>query len=328
MGLLRRLVGRRARRRREAELARLNLKFFGYEMARRLAATLPARLDIPAQTVLLESKAATQNDIESDWLAHWASEMKVPIIYHRKLWELAFVLQVLHQHDLLRDGTRGLGFGCGAEPIASYLASRGVTVTASDLSPTERKTLRWQDSEQHASLAEQYHHAHLIDRATFDARVEVRVVDMTAIPAILRDYDFNWSVCALEHLGSIGQGLDFLERCLATLRPGGLAVHTTEFNFLDDHETIDNWHTVLFQKRHFEALKARLEAHGHVVAPLNFDVGDKPMDRFIDLPPYVHQWPKSIQSLWGGDPNHIKMAFDGFACTSFGLVIRKAASRA
>lgn len=326
MGLLRQLVGRTAQRRREAELVRLNLKFFGYEMARQLAAALPVRRDVPASSIVLEAKASTQADLESDWVAHWASELQVPVVFHRKLWELAYVLQALHQHDLIRPGVRGLGFGCGVEPIASYLAARGVTITATDQSPTERKAQGWQDSGQHAALLEQCFHPHLVSREVFTERVELQFVDMTTIPGSLRDYDFNWSICAFEHLGTIARGLAFVENCLATLRPGGLSVHTTEFNFQDERKTIDNWRTVLFQKQHFVQLKTRLEALGHVVAPLNFDVGDKPLDRFIDLPPFVHNWAQPLRSLWGHDHQHIKMAFRGFACTSFGLVVRKAAA--
>jgi len=324
MGLLEFLFGRAAQRRREAELARLNLKFFGYALARQLAAALPVRGNLPPATIALASKPATQADLESDWVAYWAAELKVPVLFHRKLWELAYVLQALHQHDLLREGVRGLGFGCGVEPIASYLASRGVTVTATDQSPAARQAQGWQDTSQHAASREQCYHGHLIERDAFEARVGFEFVDMARIPTHLRGYDFAWSICAFEHLGTIARGLDFIETSLDTVRPGGVSVHTTEFNFSDDQRTIDDWRTVLFQKRHFLELKARLEARGHIMAPLDFDVGDKPLDRFIDLPPYLHDWSPHRRSLWGHDHNHIKMAFRGFACTSFGLIVQKA----
>ena len=104
---------------------------------------------------------------------------------------------------------------------------------------------------------------------------------MTAIPADLAGFDFCWSLCAFEHLGSIEAGLRFVEASLAPLRPGGTAVHTTEFNINANGPTIDNWPTVLFQRRHMEALAARLAAQGHQVAPFDFDAGDKPLDRFV-----------------------------------------------
>jgi hypothetical protein len=307
----------------DLDIIKLNLKFFGYELARQLTAALPVREGLAPQRIELKSKPSTQTDLEADWVAYWAAQLETPVIFHRKLWELAYVLQALHQNDMIRPGARGLGFGCGIEPIPSYLASQGVRLTVTDLPPPDERARGWQDTSQHVHSLEQSHHAHLVSREDFDRLVDLTFVDMTAIPADLRDYDFNWSVCALEHLGSIKNGLDFVEHCLETLRPGGISVHTTEYNFLNDRETIDNWESVLFQRQHFEQLKGRLEARGHRLAPLDFDVGNKPLDRFIDIPPFVPDWTKDAQRLWGGDATHIKLGIDGFVCTCFGLTITK-----
>jgi hypothetical protein len=146
---------------------------------------------------------------------------------------------------------------------------------------------------------------------------------MNDIPATLFGYDFCWSICALEHLGSIEYGLRFVERSLDTLKPGGIAVHTTEFNVNSEGATIDNWPTVLFQRRHFEQLARLLAAKGHHVAELDFTLGDGPMDRFIDLPPFHHDLAPDMRSLLG-DPQHLKVAIDGFAATCFGISVRKA----
>ncbi len=134
----------------------------------------------------------------------------------------------------------------------------------------------------------------------------------------------GWSICALEHVGSITKGLDFIENSLRTLRSGGIAVHTTEFNYMNDRQTIDDWPTVLFQKQHFRELAERLERQGHHVAPLDFDVGDKPLDKFIDLPPYAHDWTPYQHDIWKGPSPQIKLSIDGFACTCFGIIVRKA----
>ena len=149
------------------------------------------------------------------------------------------------------------------------------------------------------------------------------MADMNAIPADLAGYDFCWSICALEHLGSIEKGLAFVENALAVLKPGGLAVHTTEFNIAPRGPTIDHWPTVLFQRDHLLALAGRLAAAGHEVAPFDFALGDRPMDRFIDLPPWSHDMPAEWQG-WHGTPAHLKIALDGFVSTCFGLVVRKA----
>jgi SAM-dependent methyltransferase len=309
---------------RDLELIKLNLKFFGYELARRLAAALPVRTNLAPRHVGLTSKPATQADLESDWAAYWCGELRTPLVFHRKLWEFAYVLQALYEHDMLQPGRRGLGFGCGVEPLPSYLASRGVAITATDQPPENTASEGWARTNEYTESLDHLFHEDLVSRTEFARHVRFRHLDMRSIPSDLRDYDFCWSVCALEHLGSIAAGLEFVRNSLATLRPGGLAVHTTEFNFLNDHQTVDNWPTVLFQQRHFTELAKQLTEEGHRVSQLDFDYGDKPLDKFIDLPPYIHDWPDPRRDIWVDGHNHLKVGTDGFAVTCFGLIIRKA----
>jgi hypothetical protein len=80
----------------------------------------------------------------------------------------------------------------------------------------------------------------------------------------------------------------------------------------------------LFQRRHFLWLAEELRREGHYVGELDFRIGDKPLDRFIDIPPYAHDWPKPLAFEWRDTPAHLKISIDGFASTCFGLIIRKA----
>ena len=80
---------------------------------------------------------------------------------------------------------------------------------------------------------------------------------------------------------------------------------------------------MLFKREHFTELADRLGRQGHEVAPLDFDIGDKPLDRFIDLPPWGHNLPAEF-ARWHGEGAHLKVAVDGFTSTCFGLVVRKA----
>lgn len=301
----------------------MNVKFFGYELAKTLAAALPVRTDLAPAPVGLTCKPSTQADLESDWVAYWCGQLQVPVVFHRKLWEFAYLLQALWERGLLVEGMRGLGFGCGVEPVPSYLASKGIDVTVTDLAPEASSDLGWSTTNQHTATIEHAFQPHLVTREAFERHVRLAYVDMNAIPPELEGYDFCWSICALEHLGSIAQGLDFIENSLATLKPGGIAIHTTEFNFLNDDETIDNWPTVLFQRAHFIALAERLRAAGHEVAELDFAVGSKPLDRFIDIPPWEHDMGDYARQHWGGDHVHIKLSIDGFVSTCYGLIIRK-----
>jgi len=87
---------------------------------------------------------------------------------------------------------------------------------------------------------------------------------------------------------------------------------------------LDNWPTVLFQRQHFEEMARRLETKGYQVAPLDFDVGSNPMDRFIDMPPYVWDWRFGQAKTWATDGTpHLKLSVDGFLSTCFGIIALK-----
>lgn len=302
-----------------------NIKQTGYALARQLAAALPPPASTQARHVGLSNGLSTQESIESDWVAHWCRELGIPVVYHRKIWELCFVLQALFETGMIEPGRRGLGFGCGTEPLPSYFAAHGVDVTATDLAPDEAAESGWVKTGQHTGALETAYMPHLVDREAFERHVCLRFVDMNAIPADLTGYDFCWSICALEHLGSIEHGLNFVENSLRTLKPGGTAVHTTEYNIRADGPTIDNWPTVAFQRKHMEALAERLESQGHKVAPFDFSLGEKPLDKFVDVPPYHHDLPPEL-CQWLGEPAHLKLAVDGLVVTCIGLKIEKSSS--
>ena len=133
---------------------------------------------------------------------------------------------------------------------------------------------------------------------------------MNAVPGDLRGFDVCWSACALEHLGSIERGLSFIEQSLNTLRPGGLAVHTTEFNLDSNDYTIELPELCLFRRRDIERLLSSLVAAVHKVWPLNLHPGSGEMDQHIDLPPYALP--------------HLKLQVAQYTTTSLGIVVQKA----
>jgi len=302
----------------DIDILRSDVKNFGYEMARQLSEQGGLARKVPSEPPRagLRSQATTQADLESEWAAYWCDRLKIRPIYNRKIWEFCYVLQALRERvpGFLTGGSRGIGFVCGQEPLPSLLAQLGHELVVTDLPLEDSIGRGWVETGQHLSRADLAFHASLVDRPTFDQRVSVRHMDMNHVEGDLDgQFDFCWSICALEHLGSIAQGLDFIENSARVLRPGGTAVHTTEFNYGDEDETIDDWPVVLFQRRHFEQIARRLEGQGLSVAPLDFDVGSAPMDRFVDVPPYPPQ----------GQARHLKLAIDGFRCTCFGLIFSR-----
>ncbi|MCA3611586.1 MAG: hypothetical protein IOC52_05765 [Methylobacterium sp.] len=315
MGALRRAL-------KDLDAIKINIKMSGYTLAERLAGEIKPRTGLKPYPISLQCKPSTQADLQADWAAYWLGQLHIPVLFHRKFWEFAYVLQVLWQSGMLEASRKGLGFGCGVEPLPSYLASCGVDALVTDLAPEAMADAGWTGTNQHTHSLDAAYHAHLVERAKFDRHVTHRYLDMRDIPSDLKGFDFCWSICALEHLGSIRNGLDFVKASLAPLAPGGIAVHTTEFNYLSDEETLDNWPTVLFQRRHFEALAQDLIAQGHEVAPLNFNIGRDPLDFFVDIPPFAGDWTEYQKSIFP-NPTHIKLSIDGFASTCFGLFIRK-----
>jgi SAM-dependent methyltransferase len=293
-------------------LQRLNARARLIAASRRYAALrreLRGRNSEPMLTNVI-SQLATAGQIESATYRDWVERLRLPAIRHRKYWEFAFILQALREQDLLRDGRSGLGFGVGKEPLAAMMASMGCEVLASDAPPDLARAAGWGTNDDHASELGSLNERGICPEAVFSSKVSFRVIDMNQIPGDLRGFDFCWSSCALEHLGSIERGLAFIEGSLRCLRPGGLAVHTTEFNLSSDRDTIERGVTVVFRRSDIERLRERLDVAGHRV-DVNYNPGEGALDRFVDLPPYRL------------DP-HVKLMIGAFVTTSFGLIVRKA----
>jgi SAM-dependent methyltransferase len=258
----------------------------------------------------LKSGLCTQEQLESEAFRAWLDRLREPFRLHRKFWEFGYIAQALHERGMLRPGRRGLGFGVGREPLPALFASLGCEVVASDQEPGSAEQSGWVATGQHAAGLDALNDRGICDPEAFRRRVAFRHVDMNAIPDDLRGFDFTWSSCCFEHLGSIANGLRFLECQMDCLRPGGVAVHTTEFNLSSDAETIDdNDFVVLFRRRDILEMARRLSASGHDIE-LDLTPGDRVADRHVDVPPYAGAF-------------HIRLEWDGFVTTSVGLIVRK-----
>jgi SAM-dependent methyltransferase len=261
----------------------------------------------------VRSRLCTQSQLGEPWFQAWHRAMDEPPLAHRKNWEFAYVAEVLDALEMLQPGRRALGFGVGREPLVSAFAGRGVEVLATDLAPSAREAKGWTRSGQHAFDVEGLQRPTVCDPETFRRLVTWRAVDMRAIPGDVRDFDFCWSICSLEHLGTLSDGLRFIEQSLATLRPGGIAVHTTEFNLSSNEETVEAGPSVIYRERDVRDLKERLEANGHQVASFDFTRGDGLLDQYVDVPPYSEE-------------PVLRFLFASYTLTSIAIVIRARAS--
>jgi hypothetical protein len=284
----------------DIEALKLDVKALAYELARTNAQRLAANVPEEPQIARLTSRSARQSDVESGWYRYWCAELGERPSYHRKQWEFVFVLQALYESGAIRPGGRMVGFGVGGEPLPAYLAGLGVDVLATDLSQADIRVPAGE------------HLGH-------------RPVDMTALPEDLRGFDACWSCSTLCQLGSIAKGIEAAIQSVKTLKVGGVAVHTVEFNYANEDETIDNWGISLFQRRHFEQLAEALRGRGHYVEPLEFRLGSGLFDRFVDPPPHEPGAAEALRSLWddGWQQAHLRASIDGFATTSFGIIIRR-----
>jgi SAM-dependent methyltransferase len=257
----------------------------------------------------VRSRVCTQAQLDEPWFSYWCSELGRPAQANRKLWEHTYIAYVLDALGCLAPQKRGLGFGVGREPLVSLFAQRGVAIVATDLELSASGARGWSNSDQHAPSVESMLVPALIAPERFAELVTWQPVDMAAIPADLKDFDFCWSSCSLEHLGSLEAGQEFVEQSIETLAPGGIAIHTTEYNLTSNDATIDRGHTVLYRDRDLRSLATRLEQVGHQVAALNLLPGHGVLDEYLDLPPYVME-------------PHLRLLYRKFATTSVALVIR------
>jgi SAM-dependent methyltransferase len=256
---------------------------------------------------LLKSCPCTQAQLESEALQQWIPRLKERPALHRKLWEYAFICQALFERDMLRPGRRGLGFAVGREPLGSLFASFGCEIVATDLAEAEARKKGWTASQQHAAHLENINERGVCSPELFRQRVAFRAVDMRYIPSDLRDFDFVWSSCSFEHLGSLRRGERFIYAMTRCLKPGGVAVHTTELNVLSNTHTIDHANSNVYRRRDLERMASHLHRMGHQIE-LDFHLGDQPADWQIDRWPYKHQ-------------PHLKCQLDEHLCTSYGLII-------
>ncbi len=259
----------------------------------------------------LGSCLCTQAQLESPIFQNWARRMGEPADrLHRKIWEWCYLAQGLQERGLLQPGRRGLGFAVGQEPLAALFASLGCEINATDLGIEQAADAGWVDTRQHAENLEVLNQACLCNPESFRRRVSFRYVDMNRIPPDLQGYDFTWSACSLEHLGSLALGEQFVYNSLKCLKLGGVSIHTTEFNVSSDTRTVDHRNTVIFRRCDMERIADKLAACGQSIEPFVFETGNLPVDRIVDVAPYRTD-------------RHLKLLLHNYTCTSVGLIITK-----
>lgn len=262
------------------------------------------------KTNVMTPRLTTQEELSEPNVKEIMGRYHEEPIMHRKQWEYVFLLKIL---DALPTMHKAVGFAVGEEPTVSYLASKNVTVVATDLPPDAKQAAAWQATNQlmntndlnarHIATTEQMSHV----SSEF---VDMNTLEKTNVWKQAGTFDLVWSICSVEHTGSLRQALDFMVKSLHLLRPGGSAVHTTEFNIASLGSTVDHQGTVLFRKSDIDAFHNCAVKKGYEMVRPCYDVSSGAVDREYDTPPYSHD-------------RHLRLEIDKYISTCVGMVVRK-----
>jgi 2-polyprenyl-3-methyl-5-hydroxy-6-metoxy-1,4-benzoquinol methylase len=265
--------------------------------------------------MVLTSCRCTQAQLESPTFRAWAERMKEPFWLHRGIWMWCYIAQALDERGMLKPGKRGLGFGVGEEPLSALFAECGCRVLATDLD-TGKSNEGWIKTSQHADSLKSLNGRGICSDTAFKNLVNFQFLDMNELPSVEEmggRFDFIWSNCSLEHLGTIQLSEQFIGKSLEYLKPGGVAVHTTELNISPNSKPLESGWTVLFQQSDFERIAQRVRGLGYRVPAMTFAQGSLPADSvFRSSEPGQETLPLINYKI-----------SDELATTSFGFIVER-----
>lgn len=249
-------------------------------------------------------------DFRTDWLRTAAEQLGFESITppHRKVWEFAVIAAVMTARlsplralsadlgvpfrFLCGRRPRVLGFGVGREPLPAWFVGQGCDVLATD-KPEANTLAGWKATGQHAADHAQLGRLGYVSETEMIERCEYRAIDMVNLlprTDILRgEFDFTYSCGSFEHIGGAHAGLLFFALQMHALRPGGIAVHTTEYEYEyspADLPPLDTPDLSLYRAEDISRLAVSLAAQGDLLLPLDAAQGTEPWDLYIDTPPY------------------------------------------
>ena len=206
---------------------------------------------------------------------------------------------------MLAHGKKGLGFAVGSESLPSLFAAHGSEILATDLSP-DLSQEHWVATGQHAASIEGLYRGDMLSRSDFDRLVSFQHADMRTLEGLPHaTFDFVWSSCSLEHLGTIENSLGFIEGAMDLLKPGGIAVHTTEYNVSSNEATMLDGDDVIFRRQDIERIDCRLRNKECGLDRVDFYAGNHEHDLACDNPPFFKT-----------GRMHLKLRLHGYVTTS------------
>lgn len=141
--------------------------------------------------------------------------------FHRKIWEFNQALYGLRRLRRLAPDATAIGIGCGHEELMYFLANRLRLVVATDLYEGT-----YLGGESQADVLE-----HPAKYAPFPYRedhLHVRRMNGLALEAAPASFDIAFCLSSIEHFGTLADKRRALAEMFRVLKPGGVAVVTTE----------------------------------------------------------------------------------------------------
>jgi SAM-dependent methyltransferase len=239
---------------------------------------------------------------------------------HRKQWEFAQIFRALRRRGFLRANARGLSMGGGVERLLYALARHVRHLTVTDLyeSASVWEGARTDDPDRSVKASAPFP----ID----DSRVSARHMDMRALEFADGVFDFCYSSCAIEHIGTYDDFLTHLREVRRVLKDDGVYVLTTEFHYGDDIIPVPN--NYYFSSGVLAELvgTASFEAVGGVDGSLWPHALNTPLpSNLSDL--CAHPANGITGRLLASAP-HVQLLTGGLPFTSLNVVLTKAASGA
>jgi hypothetical protein len=255
------------------------------------------------------SSLCRYEDMITDEYLHVCQAIGQQPLVNRKQWEFAFIYWKLRSYNMLGPGIGGIGFGVGTEPLPAAFIAEKCKILATD-APIGNNDQGWSLSGQHASSLEALLKPEIVSDDEFRSLCDFMPLDMNNYESIPFGWQFHWSSCVIEHLGGIEQAIEFLIQSSLRLAPGGIAVHTTEFNLTSNEHTIDEPGTCILRKCDLERLCDRVGSVGLSIEPLILDPGTHSYNYHVDAPPYEGY-------------NHLRLELGNYVATSLGVVIKR-----
>ncbi|CAB9526788.1 Inherit from proNOG: Methyltransferase domain [Seminavis robusta] len=237
----------------------------------------------------ISCKMVTQREFSSPWFLESIGLIGEKPRNNRKQWEVAYVLHVVKTLNLCEPGKRGLVLAVGTEKLPQVFASMGCSILATDLPVDDDPAFAkaWANTGQHVATIESLYRKNYkgVSKKTFKELVTYHPENMNSFSDWLlqqEKFDFIWSLCSIEHVGSIELGQNVVLHTLDLLKPGGVAFHSVEFNLSSNNATKQMKGESVWRKRDFEALKEKAIAKGYSPFPAQFGAGHGILDRNPD----------------------------------------------